>query len=262
MKNAIIYILNTIGFFILFLLVIFGLYFFLDNYGILFQNKGYNIGEIGDLLSGTIGLIISVFTLVLVYKTFISQSEELKSQRNELIEQRNEYKLTRAYDLFYKELELIEKDFDSFKNNGAFKNFKGLPIDYIFEALIKNMKDYRTRVLKGDIKNIQKTTFNNNFKTALLFLLQDLNKRNDSINVITKGLDRRKFEQILVTKTPNNFSEFLMIFSLLIESKDERIKKELSSGKHDIKFEINEIETFKTLIKRYNENIEILNLFD
>ncbi len=262
MKDAIIYILNTIGFFIIFLLIIFGLYFFLDNFGIIFQNKSFNIGEMGDLLSGTIGLIISVFTLVLVYKTFVSQREELQSQRQELIEQRNEYKITRAYDLFYKELELIQKDFDIFKENGAFRNYNELPIEYIFDGLLVSMNDFRTKVLKGDYKSITNTVFNNNFKKAFLILLRNLIKRNESINIITTGIDRKTFDNIYITKNPDSFGEFLFLFNALLCGKNESIQSALISGNYYIKINLKEIEEIKYLYKKYNECVDLENILN
>lgn len=54
------------------------------------------LGALGDFLGGFLGSIFGIITIYLVYKTYVSQKEELEEQRKLLDAQQNELKLTRA----------------------------------------------------------------------------------------------------------------------------------------------------------------------
>lgn len=63
--------------------------------------------DLGNFLGGFLGAGLSIFTVLLVFQTYLSQKEELKNQIKELKEQREGFELTRAFDLIYRETESI-----------------------------------------------------------------------------------------------------------------------------------------------------------
>jgi hypothetical protein len=84
-----------------------GLLTFIIPFLFLYQKDTSFIGDYGGFLSGVLGTIISIVTVILVYRTFELQKKELKLQREELKETREQLKKQQFETVFYKMLDTI-----------------------------------------------------------------------------------------------------------------------------------------------------------
>jgi hypothetical protein len=112
------------------------------------------IGDYGGFMSGVLGTIISLVTVILVYRTFNLQKEELKLQRQELTQTREQLKKQQFETSFFQIMEMLKSEM----NNTYFqeqilerevtfepKIFKGLEVfNYIKDTVTEKMWDEQT----------------------------------------------------------------------------------------------------------------------
>jgi len=227
----------------------FGVYLFIDNIDLLINKFSFeNIGSLGIVINALVGSSIGAFTLILVLITFLVQRKETNNQKKE-------NKITRAYDLLYKEIELIHKSFDIFKSNYAFINYENEHIEKIISVMNQHLKNYKTKILK-DKSEGDSSTFTNMSKDALYNLLVNLTKRKKNIDVITRSIDNVNFKEIVKNNIPEGFDKLLVDFLNLIRMKDKEGNLKFQSRKEFFNIEEEEISKFEELYSNYEELID------
>ena len=77
------------------LLTVLGLLIGLVSFSYMIKSNNFKLNEIGDFLSGSVGVIWGLAGLILVYVAFLGQKEQLINQGEELKLSREEQKLIR-----------------------------------------------------------------------------------------------------------------------------------------------------------------------
>ena len=87
-----------------FLIVSIILFFFNEDINTALKINDSKFSAFGEFIGGTLGTLISLVTLILVYKTFLSQKQELEDQRNVFIH-------NQVQDMIYREIEFFNNRF-------------------------------------------------------------------------------------------------------------------------------------------------------
>lgn len=244
-------ILNKRSFWILVLFVIsiillFGLWEWRD-YDFYRKINDDKFSAFGEFIGGTLGTFISGITLLLVYKTYLSQKNELEEQRKAII-------TSRTQDFIYKEIEFFNSKLNS--TNGELNPKKVLDL-YRLLSKLANKRGNKKWTFNIDEKSLNLADQNEE--------VGDLNILVDTeIKEITRILDmfENRLKEVFPTKDDEyQLKEFYLLFrshldlTLFISyNKCYTFLKEIEKeNKFKIDGNYNEFSKFINRIERFND---------
>lgn len=239
-------------------------------------------GQVGDFIGGIVGAIWTLTGVLLFYATLRLQSRELK-------ENRIHFQLSRLTDIVYKQLDMFNKQLESFElkdierdSEGLHKKYNGRSAVALLAKRLEAILDIQKKIDKVDEKEYAKKIVGENFafieinKKEFLRIYEELGNHIDTVRaiLIKEGIplvDLNELKAIFFRNVGRGFlnsSEILLpILDGYIDFKKRTDKEfdEFWSVESSIKSNINSIIEFrqkyydKKTIKQYLDSRDLYN---
>ncbi len=173
--------------------------------------------KFGDGIGGTLGTILGLITIILVYLTYKSQKKELASQKKELEEQRLEFKRTRTFDLVYRELKIIDEHFEDFSNEQLFHKYKEFSLNSKIEIIVLDFEIIKNEITRNhDISKSLKIV-NRIYGKSILNLLRVIQDRLDTLEIIVEPIFKDEIKIVLYNSFPSKFRDLVDNMSFCLD---------------------------------------------
>ncbi len=173
--------------------------------------------KFGDGIGGTLGTILGLITIILVYLTYKSQKKELANQKKELEEQRLEFKRTRSFDLVYRELKIINEHFDDFSNEQLFNRYKEGSLNRKIDIIVTDFENIKYNLINKLDINSSIRIVNKSNCISILNLLNVIHDRLDTLEIIVEPLFKNEIKIVIYNSFPFKFRDLVEIMSFCLD---------------------------------------------